>query len=74
MDAIIPECRETGKIMNLLNDSGPQGRRYKCLVGWTFSRYGICALRLRDLSHDNPLHRSYNESGRQDQIKKRLKC
>ncbi len=64
----------TGKIMNLLNDSGPQGRRYKCLVGWTFSRYGICALRLRDLSHDNPLHRSYNESGRQDQIKKRLKC
>ncbi len=65
----------TGKIMNLLNDSGPQGRRYKCLIRGTFSRYGICSLHLRDLSHDIPLHRSYNESGRQDGIRwKGLEC
>ncbi len=44
--------------MNLLNDSGPQGRRYKCPVEWTFSRCGICALRLRNLSHDISQHHS----------------
>ncbi len=36
----------TGKIINLLNDSDPQGRRYKCLVGWTFRMTSYCELKL----------------------------